>query len=474
MQETRNARRRLEALFDSGSFIELDEQVSHRSTNFGMEKRLFPGDGVTGGFGRIQGQTVYAYAQDEQVMGGSLGEAHAGKICKLMEMAASTGAPIVALSASGGARIQEGVDALSGYGRIFRLNTRLSGKVLQIACILGSCAGGAAYSSALADFVIMARDKGRMFITGPDVAKAVMGEDVSPDALGGAAVHLEKSGCAHFAGQNEAACFRIIRSLLDFYRTRTPASFRLPTKEKCDPAKWRALIPADPRQPYDMRAVIRQIADAGEFLEVMPEFAPNMLIGFLRIGGRTVGVTANQPSRLAGCLDIDAADKAARFIRTCDAHGIPLFSCVDVPGFIPGTRQEHGGIIRHGAKMLYAWSEACVPRVTLVLRKAYGGAYIAMDSRELGANLVFAWPEAEIAVMGADSAASILFRREPPEQRLEKTQAYKRLFSGPLQAEKRGYVDAVIQPESTRYMLLRAFELLAHNQQTAWHGNIPL
>lgn len=473
-QGSDKAQSRLRRLFDRDSFVEIDQEVRHRCTDFGMERRAIPGDGVACGYGRVHGQTVFAYAQNEDVLAGSLGEAHADKICRVMELAARCAAPVVALNVSSGARIQEGVNALSGYGKIFRMNTRLSGRLLQISCILGPCAGGAVYSSALTDFVVMAQDRGRMFITGPDVAKTVLGEDVTADELGGALTHAQKSGCAHFVGKDEDECIAIVRQLLELYRTRSAEHFALPHRCRCDAARWNALVPENPKHPYDMRQLLRQIADDGELTEYMQHFALNMVCAFLRIGGRTVGVVANQPMVMAGCIDIDASDKAARFIRTCDAHGFPLLSVVDVPGFIPGTRQEHGGIIRHGAKMLYAWSEVSVPHVTLIVRKAYGGAYIAMGSKELGADLVLAWPRAEIAVMGAASAAKILFRKDSPQEQARKTEEYIALFSSPHQAARRGYVDQIIPPEATRYQLLRAFELLGKGGQAAAHGNFPV
>ena len=468
------ALRRLEKLFEPGTFVEIGREWQHRCADFGMDKRPIPGDGVAAGYGYVGGEKVFAYAQNEDLLGGSLGEAQAAKICRVLDLAGECGAPVVALNVSSGARIQEGVDALSGYGKIFRSVARLSGQILQISCILGPCAGGAVYSSALTDFVVMARDKGRMFITGPEVVRTVTGENVTADELGGAEAHARKSGCVHFTAKDEDECMDVIRQLLAYHRTRLPNSFAFPRRNRLDAAKWNALLPQDPRQGYDMRCVIRLIADEGAYLEYMPEYAPNLTAGFLRLGGRTVGVVANQPSSMAGCLDIDAPDKAARFIQTCDAHGVALLSCVDVPGFFPGVRQEHGGIIRHGAKMLYAWSKATTPRITLIVRRAYGGAYIAMGSRELGADFVLAWPGAEIAVMGAASAAGILFRKDPPEERRRKTQEYEALFASPNRAAQRGYVDAVIQPPQTRYALLRALDLLSGKRAFTGHGNIPL
>lgn len=465
---------RLQKLFDCSSFMEIGKDIRHRCTDFGMDQRIVPGDGVVSGYGTINGRMVFAYAQNEDVMGGSLGEAHASKICRAMDMAAACGAPIVALSVSSGARIQEGVSALSGYGAIFQRNTRYSGKILQISCILGPCAGGAVYSSALADFVVMAADHGRMFITGPEVARTVLGEVITAEDLGGATAHSTKSGCAHFIGKDENECLKLIRLLLDYYFNRLPSSFSLPRKNRASRAEWQSLLPENDRKPYDIRRVIRMISDDSAWMEYMEGFAKNMVAGFIRLGGRTIGIVGNQPLYMAGCIDIAASDKAARFIRTCDAHGIPLLSCVDVPGFIPGSRQEHNGIIRHGAKMLYAWSEAEVPHVTLILRKAYGGAYIAMGSRELGADAVIAWPQAKVAVMGAEAAARILFRKEQPAEQARKTEEYVRLFSGPEVAAQRGFIDKVIMPEDTRTTLLRLFAMLGSKSVQSHHGNIPL
>lgn len=471
-----NARERLDRLFDANTFVELGRLVTHRCANFGMQAKVSLGDGIVGGFGKISGQTVYAYAQDAAVMGGSLGEAHANKICSLMERALKSRAPIVAMLDSGGARIQEGVDALAGYGRIFRLNMKASGVVPQIAAVMGACAGGAVYSPALMDCVLMVRGQSHMFVTGPSVIKAVTGETVSPDDLGGTDMHSATSGVAHFAADSEQETIDMIRHLLMLYATRPGGHARAAVpQETHDVAAWDTVLPQHPGRAYDMRRVIHLVADGGQFMECMAGWARNILTGFIHANGVTAGVVANQPNHLAGCLDINASDKAARFIRLCDAFGIPIVTLVDVPGFLPGLSQEHGGIIRHGAKMLYAYSEASVPRITVVLRKAYGGAYLAMSCKELGTDFVFAWPQAEIAVMGAEAAANIIFRNEGEAERATHTASYQEMFCTPYYAAARGMVDEVIRPADTRAAILRALDALSTKRLCDIpHGNMPV
>jgi acetyl-CoA carboxylase carboxyltransferase component len=474
------ARERLDLLFDPGTFVEMDAFATHRCTSFGMERQHLPGDGVVGGFGKVEGRIVYAYAQDFTVMGGSLGEVQANKICKLLENARKVGAPVVGMNDSGGARIQEGIDALAGYGKIFFRNTAASGVIPQITAIMGPCAGGAVYSPALTDFVFMVERTSKMFITGPDVIKTVTGEEVTAEALGGAAAHNRTSGCAHFMASNDQECIQKIRRLLSYL----PSNCREePPVQPCTDSPRRmladaaALVPENPNKSYDMYEVIRRLVDQGEFMDYQAGFAPNIITCFARMDGRPVGIIANQPRALAGCLDINASDKAARFIRTCDAFGLPLLNLVDVPGFLPGVKQESGGIIRHGAKMLYAYSEATVPKVTLILRKAYGGAYLAMCCRELGADVVYAWPGAEVAVMGPDGAANIIFRGLPAEERAQKVQEYKAEFATPYKAAERGMVDDVIHPATTRQRICTALEMLRSKVRPApekRHGNIPL
>ncbi|RQD70422.1 MAG: methylmalonyl-CoA carboxyltransferase [Tindallia sp. MSAO_Bac2] len=480
------ARERLNLLFDENSFVELDAFVKHRCVNFGMEKIEAPGEGVVTGYGQVDGRLVYAYAQDFTVVGGSLGEMHAKKICKVQDLALKMGAPIVGLNDSGGARIQEGVDALSGYGNIFYRNTISSGVIPQITAIMGPCAGGAVYSPALTDFVFMVDKTSQMFITGPQVIKTVTGEDVSSEALGGAMTHNRTSGVAHFKSANDEACIQEIRRLLSFLPSNnqeTPPAFETSDDLNRIIPELDTMVPENPNKPYDMKDIIAAIADEGDFMEVAQYYATNMITGYIRINGQTVGVIANQPKVLAGCLDINASDKAGRFIRTCDCFNIPVLNLVDVPGFLPGTSQEYGGIIRHGAKMLYAYSEATVPKITLIVRKAYGGAYIGMCNKELGADLVIAWPSAEIAVMGPEGAANIIFRKEisesdnPQETRAELIDNYKREFATPYKAAERGYVDDVIEPSATRPRLIDALNMLASKRETRppkKHGNLPV
>lgn len=480
------ARERLEALFDKDSFQEMGMFVKHRCTNFGMEEKATPCEGVVTGFGRVNGRLVYAAAQDFTVMGGSLGQMHAEKIAAAQRAAMEAGAPMICINDSGGARIQEGVDALAGYGAIFYNNTKASGVIPQISVIMGPCAGGAVYSPALTDFIFMVDKTSQMFITGPQVIKSVTGETVTAEALGGAAMHNSKSGCAHFEAASEQECLDQIKKLLSYlpqnYREHPPIAVSGDAADREDEA-LNAIIPENPNQSYNMLDVIRTLADDGDVFQYQAGYAKNIITAFIRMDGKSVGVIASQPKVMAGCLDINASDKASRFIRTCDSFNIPLLTIEDVPGFLPGTQQEYGGIIRHGAKMLYAYSEATVPKLTLITRKAYGGAYIGMCSKHLGADLVFAWPTAEIAVMGASGAANIIFSKEiksaedPAQCRKEKIAEYEQTMMNPYVAASRGYVDDVIVPSQTRPTLIRAFRALEGKQQEApkkKHGNIPL
>lgn len=472
------ARERLEKLFDEGTFVELDMFMKHRCTNFGQEKKDMPADGVVTGYGTVDGRLVYAYAQDFTVSGGALGEKHAHKIWKVMDLAMKMGAPCIGINDSGGARIQEAVDALSGYGGIFYRNTAASGVIPQISVIMGPCAGGAVYSPAITDFIFMVKNTSQMFITGPAVIKSVTAEEVTAEELGGAVTHNSRSGVAHFACENEDDCLAKIRELLSYLPSNNMED--APSVEPTDDPdrqdeSLNMVVPDNPNMPYDMKDVIRSIVDNGEFFEVQELFATNVIIGYARMDGRVVGIVANQPNVMAGCLDVDASDKAARFVRFCDAFNIPLLTLVDVPGFLPGVDQEHNGIIRHGAKMLYAYSEATVPKVTVITRKAYGGSYIAMCCRELGADQVMAWPTSEIAVMGPAGAANIIFRKDPDKE--AKTQEYIDEFATPYVAAERGYVDMVIEPRETRPLVITAFNALASKREVGpakKHGNIPL
>lgn len=480
------ARERINLLLDEGSFVEMDTFVEHRCTNFGMEKKKAPGEGVVTGYGTVDGRLVYVFAQDFTVIGGSLGEMHAAKICKVQKMAMKMGAPIIGINDSGGARIQEGVDALSGYGNIFYNNTIASGVIPQISVIMGPCAGGAVYSPALTDFIFMVKNTSRMFITGPQVIKAVTGEDVTQEELGGAMTHNKISGVAHFIDDSEENCINRIKELLSYLPSNNLEDapvFEVEDDINRVEEKLNDLIPDNPNKPYDMKEIINAIADNGSFLEVQPYYAQNIITGFIRLNGRSVGVIANQPKYLAGCLDINASDKASRFIRTCDSFNIPLLTLVDVPGFLPGTNQEYGGIIRHGAKLLYAYSEATVPKVTLITRKAYGGAYIGMCSRHLGADVVYAYPTAEIAVMGPDGAANIIFKKDiegsddPVSTRKEKIEEYRNTVANPYVAAARGYIDDVIEPSISRPMIISAFDMLSSKREdrpSKKHGNMPL
>ena len=482
----KTARERLEELFDPGTFEETGMFVRHRCTNFGMEDKYTPGEGVVTGYGQIDGRTVYAAAQDFTVMGGSLGEMHAAKIAMAQEAALKVGAPMICINDSGGARIQEGVDALSGYGRIFFNNTKASGVIPQISVIMGPCAGGAVYSPALTDFIFMVKNTSQMFITGPNVIKSVTGEIVTSEKLGGANTHNSVSGVAHFACENEDECIAQIKELLSYLPQSNRAE--VPQKATEDPADradevLNDIIPDNPNKSYDMYDIIRSLADDGQIMDVQALYAKNIITCFIRMDGKTVGVIASQPKVMAGCLDINASDKASRFIRTCDCFNIPLLTLEDVPGFLPGTNQEYGGIIRHGAKMLFAYSEATVPKVTVITRKAYGGAYIGMCSKHLGADTVFAWPKAEIAVMGASGAANIIFSKDikaaedPEAERANKIAEYENTMMNPYVAASRGYVDDVIIPSETRTKLIKAFKALEGKVQEApfkKHGNIPL
>ncbi len=482
------ARERLELLFDAGSFVEIDPFVTHRITSFGLAEKRIPGDGVVTGWGRIDGRVVAAFAQDPTVFGGALGEAHASKIVKIMEFAAKVGAPVVGLNDSGGARIQEGVVSLGGYGEVFHRNVLYSGVVPQVSVILGACAGGAVYSPAMTDFVIMAEGTAHMFITGPDVIRTVTGEEVTHEQLGGAHTHATKSGVAHLVAPSEREALALTRRLLSYLPSNNLED--PPTSSPADPpgpaaGELEGLVPAQADRPYDMHEVIGRVVDPGSTLEIFPEWAPNLITEFARLGGHPVGVVANQPSVLAGCLDIGASEKGARFVRTMDAFNVPLLTFVDVPGFLPGTQQEYGGIIRHGAKLLFAFSEATVPKLTVIPRKAYGGAYDVMCSKHIGGDYNVAWPQAEIAVMGAEGAVNILFRRDidkaPPEEREAKrrrlTDEYASEFLNPYLAAERGYLDDVIEPAETRRRLLDALEVLRGKRQDRppkKHGNIPL
>jgi len=480
------ARERIDLLLDKGSFVETDALAVHRSHDFGMERTRPPGDGVVTGWGHVDGRKVFVFSQDFTVIGGSLGEVMAEKICKVMDLATSTGAPVVGINDSGGARIQEGAAALAGYGTIFDRNVRASGVIPQISVIMGPCAGGAVYSPAITDFIYMVKETAHMFITGPEVIRTVTGEEISFEELGGAMTHASRSGVASLVAQDEEDCLAQVRYLLSFLPSNNvedpPAYAPTDDPDRRDDG-LAALVPAEARAPYDMKDVVRHIVDDGDFYEILPFYAMSIVVGFARLDGRTIGVVANQPKVLAGVLDIESSEKAARFIRFCDAFNIPLVTLVDVPGFMPGTNQEYGGIIRHGAKLLYAFAEATVPRVTVITRKAYGGAYVVMNSKHLRADASFAWPTAEIAVMGAEGAASIVFRRqiekaEDPEVRREELVAeYERKFSNPYVAAERGYIDDVIEPAETRSRLIKTLRMLQTKREAVpprKHGNIPL
>ena len=480
------ARERIELLVDKNTFVELDKFVVHKCKDFGMGNKKFLGDGVVTGYGKVEGRQVFVYAQDFTVFGGSLGMEHGRKICKIMDLAMQVGAPVIGLSDSGGARIQEGVESLAGYAEIFCRNVLASGVVPQISAIMGPCAGGAVYSPAITDFTIMVKKTSYMFITGPDVIKAVTHEEVNSEDLGGAMVHNSRSGVAHFAAEDDKDSILLIKELLSF----------LPSNNMEDPPKiktedpsdrrdmgLRTIVPENPNKPYDMKDVVTSVIDEGYFFEVQEHYAKNIIIGFARLAGRVVGIVGNQPNVLAGCLDIDSSIKGGRFVRFCDCFNIPILTFEDVPGFLPGTSQEWGGIIKHGAKLLYAYSEATVPRVTVITRKAYGGAYDVMSSRHIRGDMTFAYPTAEIAVMGSDGAVNIISRgqiaqaEDPEAERAKLIEEYKENFANPYKAAELGFVDEVIRPEDTRPRVIAAFEMLDGKRQTnppKKHGNIPL
>ncbi len=480
------ARERIEYFFDPGSFRELDIFVKHRGTLFGIDKVDIPADGVITGYGLVNGRQVFAFSQDFTARAGTLGEMHSKKICKVMDLALKAGKPLIGFNDSGGARIQEGVDSLSGYGQIFYRNAVSSGVIPQISAIMGPCAGGAVYSPAMTDFVFMVKNTSYMFITGPDVIKSVLGEVITQEELGGAMTHNSTSGVAHFACENDADAIDRIKLLLSFLPDNNmddpPLARTTDDPGRIEPA-LDSLIPENPMRGYDMKDLIRAVVDKGTFYEVHEYYAQNIIVGFARLKGRSIGIIANQPKIIAGCLNIDASDKATRFIRFCDAFNIPLLTIADVPGYLPGKKQEWGGIIRHGAKLLWCYSEATVPKVTLIVRKAYGGSYLAMCSKDLGSDIALAWPTAEIAVMGADGAANIIFRKDikeaadPAAKRKEKIEEYHNLLCNPYIAASRAYIDAVIVPSETRPRLIEAFEMLA-NKRIALppkkHGNIPV
>ncbi|MCD6450628.1 MAG: methylmalonyl-CoA carboxyltransferase [Thermotogaceae bacterium] len=479
------ARERLEILLDSGSFIELDKFVKHRNTFFGLDRAEIPADGVVTGIGEIDGRPVAVFAQDFTVMGGSLGEMHAKKIAKVMDIAMKMGIPLIGINDSGGARIQEGVDSLFGYGEIFRRNTLASGVIPQISIIAGPCAGGAVYSPAITDFIIMVDKKSYMFITGPQVIKAVTGEDVDFESLGGAIIHNTKSGNAHFIASDDENAMLLAKKLLSYIPQNNMEDPPIieGNYDLSMPENVYDIVPTDPRKGYDVRNVINLVVDEGTFFEIHENFGKSIVVGFARINGKAVGIVANQPSYLAGSIDIDSSDKAARFIRFLDAFNIPIVTFVDTPGFLPGVGQEHGGIIRHGAKILYAYSEATSPKITIILRKAYGGAYIAMGSKHLGADFVAAWPSAEIAVMGPEGAVNIIFRKQissaenPEEARKKYIEEYKEKFANPYMAASRGYVDEVIDPINTREWLAKVLDISSTKVEARpkkKHGNIPL
>lgn len=474
------ARERIDILLDDKTFVEIDKFVLHESHDYGMQDKRVAGDGVVAGYGKIEGRLVYVYAYDFTVFGGSLSRTNANKIVKVQKLALKNGAPVIALNDSGGARIQEGVAALSGYSDIFYQNIKASGVVPQISAILGPCAGGACYSPALTDFIFMVKDKSYMFVTGPDVVKTVTHEELTKEELGGASVHATKSGVAHFVGEDEEETLMMIRELLSFLPSNNMEDPPVvPTQDSIhrESPELQTLIPEDPNIPYDMKKLIEEVVDEHYFFEIMPQFAQNILVGFARLGGRSVGIVANQPAYLAGVLDIDASDKAARFIRFCDCFDIPIVTFEDVPGFLPGRDQEHNGIIRHGAKIVFAYVEATIPKITLITRKAYGGAYIVMSSKESGADVNLAYPNAEIAVMGAAGAVNILYRSSDEAERQNALNEYNELFSNPYRAAEKGYIDEIILPKDTRFKLIQALEMTANKTETnppKKHGNIPL
>ncbi len=479
------ARERIEYLMDPGTFVEIDEFASSRATDFGLDKKRIPGDGVVTGWGKVNGKIVYIYSQDFTVLGGSLGEMHAKKINKVQDLALKNGAPIIGINDSGGARIQEGIDSLYGYGEIFYRNSRASGVIPQISIIMGPCAGGAVYSPAITDFVFMTQNVSQMFITGPQVIKAVLNIDIDKESLGGAIAHSTKSGVAHFVGSTDAETLDLVKLLLSYVpQNNAELPDEIEGEYDLGPVMAaRNIIDPNPKRAYDVKDFINTVIDEGSFFEVHKNFAPSIVVGFGRVAGQVVGIVANQPKAMAGVLNIDSSDKAARFVRFLDSFNIPILTFVDTPGFLPGVDQEHGGIIRHGAKLLYAYSESTVPKITIIMRKAYGGAYIAMASRHLGTDQVYALPTAEIAVMGAEGAANIIFRKDiknsdnPEETRKEKIEEYKEKFANPYVAAQRGYIDKVIKPEDTRKYVAMALEMAKNKRDELpykKHGNIPL
>jgi len=480
------ARERIDAIFDPNSFQELFMFAKHRCNVMGMDKKDLPADGVVTGCGEINGRTVYAFSQDFTVSGGAAGEIHEKKICEIMDMAIKCGVPFIGINDGGGARIQEGVDALSGYGQIFSRNTLLSGVVPQISIIAGPCAGGAAYSPALTDFVIMVKNSAQMFITGPSVIKTVTGEDISAQALGGAMTHAKLSGICHFVAENDFDAMNITKKLLSYLPSNNleePPVFKTDDSTLRRDETLNNILPDDPKEPYNIKDIIKKVVDNGKFLEIQEFYAPNLVIGFARVNGRSIGIVANQPAHMAGVLDINTSDKASRFIRFCNCFNIPIVTFVDVPGFLPGVDQEYDGIIRHGAKMLFAYSASIVPKITLIVRKAYGGAYLAMCSKDMGADRVIAWPTAEIAVMGAEGAARIIFRNDIKKAEdkdakyKEKVDEYKKNFANPYVAAARNYIDEIIEPAETRKHLIRALESIITKRDIRppkKHGNIPL
>ncbi|WP_102691483.1 acyl-CoA carboxylase subunit beta [Rummeliibacillus pycnus] len=481
------ARERIELLLDEGTFVEINPFVKHRTVDFGMAKKEGPGDGVVTGYGKVNGRPVYLFSQDFTVFGGALGEMHAMKIANVMDLAAKNGAPFIGINDSGGARIQEGVLSLDGYGHIFYRNSIYSGVIPQISVIMGPCAGGAVYSPAITDFILMVDKTSQMFITGPKVIETVTGEKISSEGLGGAKVHNSVSGNAHFRAENEEAAIEQIKQLLSYLPQNNTEKAPTVEVEKDSEDDYRSelldLVPVDQTKAYDVRKVVEQVVDAGSFMEVQKDFAKNIVVGFARIGGESVGLVCNQPKVLAGGLDINSSDKLARFVRTCDSFNVPIITFEDVSGFFPGVKQEHGGIIRHGAKILFAYSEATVPKITVILRKAYGGAYVALNSKSIGADMVYAWPNAEIAVMGASGAANIIHAGEiaksedPEATRAQKIEEYKEKFANPYVAASHGLVDDVIDPRETRIKLMQSLEMLRTKKESRpykKHGNIPL
>ncbi|MBS2097635.1 acyl-CoA carboxylase subunit beta [Carboxylicivirga linearis] len=475
------ARERVNLFLDPGTFVELDKLVTHRCNNFGMEKTKFPGDGFITGYGKVDGRLVYVFAQDFTVFGGSLSRTNADKIIKISKLALKMGAPLIGLNDSGGARIQEGVQSLAGYGDIFHLNVKSSGVIPQISAIMGPCAGGAVYSPALTDFIFMVKDSSYMFVTGPEVIKTVTHEEVTKEELGGAMTHNSKSGVAHFVGDDDEHTLMMIRELLSFIPSNNmedPPVIKSTDDIRRESEELQSLIPADPNKPYDMHDLIGKVIDNEHFFEVMPHYAQNIITGFGRMDGKTVGIVANQPNYLAGVLDIDSSAKGARFVRFCDAFNIPLVTFVDVPGFLPGTVQEYGGIIKHGAKLLYAYAEATVPKITVITRKAYGGAYDVMASKHLAADINMAYPTAEIAVMGPEGAVNIIFRGDiDDESKAKRVDDYRENFANPYRAAELGYIDEIIYPKETRFKLIQALEMTENKNESnppKKHGNIPL